>query len=202
MDILLQIWGGSCYLLNKILLSNAEGVKNNRKLRINAWLIYLIGLPAWIIILFIQRDWIASGVELGGVPAMILGLVISMRRFKKAPKLLIRGVEICAYTVLTIGIAYSLYEYGGITALSQLFEIGVMAGFLIGTSMLAKRNPDGWIFYMVMNVSMGSLMLLQGNTILAVQQGFSLYFVIRGYILSRDQLHNVRYSGLLKTKTA
>ena len=202
MDILLQIWGGSCYLLSKILLSNAEGVKNNRKLIINGWLIYLIGLPAWIIILFIQRDWIASGVELGGVPAMILGLVISMRRFKKAPKLLIRGVEICAYTVLTIGIAYSLYEYGGITALSQLFEIGVMAGFLIGTSMLAKRNPDGWIFYMVMNVSMWSLMLLQGNTILAVQQGFSLYFVIRGYILSRDQIQNVRYSGLLKTKTA
>ena len=202
MDTLLQLWGGTFYLLNKIFLSSSENGKNGSKLRIYGWVFYLIGVPAWIIILVLQRNWIASGIEFGGIPVMVLGLVVSLRRLKKVPQLLIRSSEICAYTILAIGIAYSLYDYGGITALSQLFEIGVMAGFLIGTSMLAKKNADGWIYYMIMNVSMGSLMIIQGNSILAVQQGFSLFFVVRGYILSRYQPQNVRYSGLLKTKTA
>ena len=42
MDIFLQVWGGVCYLLNKILLSRAEGAENDGNWRVDGWLLYLI----------------------------------------------------------------------------------------------------------------------------------------------------------------
>ena len=77
MDIFLQIWGGGCYLLNKILLSRAEGKDESTKLRIWGWFVYLVGLPAWVIILVLKNDWIAATIEAGGAPAMLLGLMVS-----------------------------------------------------------------------------------------------------------------------------
>ena len=76
MDIILQAWGGSFYLLNKIFFALAEGKKQKtkRQLRIAGWLIYILGVPAWVIILVSKYDWIAASIEAGGVPAMLFGL--------------------------------------------------------------------------------------------------------------------------------
>ncbi|GHV33784.1 hypothetical protein AGMMS4952_26050 [Spirochaetia bacterium] len=53
--------------------------------------------------------------------------------------------EICTYLMIVIGVSYSLYPFGGITAFSQVLEIGVTIGFLLGSFLLAKRRPSGWL---------------------------------------------------------
>ena len=185
MDISLQIWGGACYLLNKIFLSRAEGTRDNRKWRIFGWSVYLVGLPAWVIILVIKHDWMAAAIEVGGAPAMALGLVAALKGLEQTPRLLKKSAEMFAYGLLIVGVVYSLYDFGGITSFSQVLEIGAMAGFLVGTYLLAKKNPTGWLCFMLMNASMGTLMAIQAKPILAIQQAISFCFVLLGFSRSR-----------------
>ncbi len=184
MDSFFQIWGGDCYLLNKILLSSAEGREDSRKLRIWSWIFYLIGLPAWVIILVAKHDWIAATIEAGGLPAMILGLIVALQGSKRVPKLLDRFSGIFAFVLLGFGVLYSLYDYNGITSVSQVLEMGVMTGFLGGTYLLAKKIHSGWLLFVLMNTNMGLLMLIQNKPILAVQQLISLCFVLNGFYRS------------------
>ncbi len=55
-----------------------------------------------------------------------------------------------------------------------------MVGFLLGSYLLAKRNPNGWLLFMLMNGSMAALMLLRDKPILSIQQILFLCFVIYG----------------------
>jgi hypothetical protein len=84
-----------------------------------------------------------------------------------------------------LGIGYSLYDFGGITSASQLLEMAVTLGFLLGSYLLAKNNSSGWLFFMLMNGSMATLMYLQNKPLLAGQQLLSLCFVVYGYIMSQ-----------------
>jgi hypothetical protein len=186
MDILLQTWGGGFYLLNKIFLALAEGKeqKTKRQLKIVGWLIYILGVPAWVIILVSKHDWIAAAIEVGGVPSMLFGLFTVYQNTDLPNKTFDLMASLCTYGFLIIGVFYSIYDYGGISSASQLLEIGVMVGFLIGSYLLAKSNLFGWIFFMLMNGSMASLMLMQNKPLLTVQQIISLCFVIYGFAVS------------------
>jgi len=77
LDLLLQAWGGGFYLLNKICfaLAAGRGGAGRRRLRFGGWLVYLLGVPAWVILLIDHQNWIAASIEAGGVPSMILGLL-------------------------------------------------------------------------------------------------------------------------------
>lgn len=88
---------------------------------------------------------------------------------------------------LVLGISYSIYDYDGITTISQLLELGIIAEYLIGGYLLAKENPNGWIWYMIMNFSTFCLMAMQAKYIMAGQQLISQYFVIAGYIKARKK---------------
>lgn len=181
MNILLQIWGGGFYLLSKILLSRAQGEADNKSLKIGGWAFYLLGVPAWFILLATKHDWIAATIEVGGVPSMLLGLFLAIKGIKLASQRLDRIAMGFAYVMLFIGITYSLIEHNGIRTLSQILEMGVMVGFLSGTYLIAKENRSGWLFFMMMNISMALLMFMRSNTILVAQQMISLYFVWQGY---------------------
>jgi hypothetical protein len=183
-DLFLQLWGGTGYLTAKILLSYAEGLSDDRKWRIAGWSAYLAGLPAWVVLLASHRDWIAAAIEAGGVPSLILGLVLAVKRIDHAPKLLDRCVSVFIYIMIIIGAAYSVYVFKGITAFSQILEFGVTIGFLLGSYLLAKKKGSGWLLYALMLVSMGALMLIQGKIILVVQQAVSLVFAIFGFVRS------------------
>ena len=185
MDIIFQVWGGGFYLLNKIFFALAEGKKENikRKLKIAGWMVYLLGVPAWVIILISKHDWIAASIETGGVPSMLFGLFNVYQNAESPNKILDIIVSIITYVFLVLGASYSLYDYGGITSASQVLEIGVMIGFLIGSYLLAKNNSYGWLFFMLMNGSMASLMLIQDKPLLSVQQLVSLCFVIYGFTI-------------------
>lgn len=185
MDVILQAWGGGFYLLNKIFLALAEGKNKNtkRRLKIAGWLIYLLGVPAWVMILISKHNWIAASIETGGVPSMLFGLFTVYQNSEAPNKIFDIIVSLFTYIFLILGLSYSLYDYGGIASVSQLLEIGVMIGFLVGSYLLAKNNSYGWLFFMLMNGSMASLMLIQNKPFLSVQQLVSLCFVIYGFAI-------------------
>lgn len=186
MDLVLQAWGGGLYLLNKVFFALAEGRPDapKRKLRILGWTVYLLGVPAWVIILVGKHDWIAASIEAGGVPAMLFGLINACQNTDSPNKTFDFVTSMITYAALIFGVSYSVYDYGGFTSGSQLLEIGVMIGFLLGSYLLAKKNSFGWLFFMLMNVSMASLMFLQHKPLLSIQQLVSLCFVIYGFTVA------------------
>jgi len=112
---------------------------------------------------------------------MFLGLYVSWARGKKPSKGVYRLVTALTYAALAIGVANSLYVYGGLTTSSQFLEIGVMFGFLLSGYYIAKDKSVGWLFFMLGNISMAALMFIEGAVILMVQQLISLVFVVYGY---------------------
>ena len=185
MDIILQAWGGGFYLLNKIFLALAEGKNENtkRQLKIVGWIIYILGVPAWVMILISKHNWIAASIETGGVPSMLFGLFTVYQNAEAPNKTFDIIASLFTYVFLILGVSYSVYDYGGIASVSQLLEIGVMIGFLVGSYLLAKNNSYGWLFFMLMNGSMASLMLIQNKPFLSIQQLVSLCFVIYGFAI-------------------
>ncbi|WP_435236844.1 hypothetical protein ACR30L_04485 [Psychromonas sp. PT13] len=187
MDLIFQIWGGLFYLANKILFALSEGKPENIKkdFKIKGWAIYLLGVPAWVTILISHQDWIAASIEAGGIPAMLLGLYNTYHNNQKENKWFNKFVTLCTYSSLAFGLVFSVIHHGGIGSISQVLEVGVMLGFLLGSYSIAKNNPVGWFFFMLMNLSMATLMLLQDKPILMAQQLVSLYFVVYGLKKSR-----------------
>ncbi len=190
MDIILQIFGGLSYLTNKILFAFAENKspKVKRSLKIKGWIIYILGVPAWVIILISNQNWIAASIEVGGIPSMLLGLYNTYHDHKKEHKWFNIFVTTSTYLSLAFGLTYSLIYNNGISSLSQILEMGVMIGFLFGSYFMAKNNSIGWLFFMLMNLSMSALMLLEDKSILMIQQLISLCFVIYGFYKAKQIL--------------
>lgn len=175
--IFLQIWGGSFYLLNKICFSQVERSTNTIKKhrwQIRCWIIYLLGLPAWVIVFIIEHNWIAAAVESGGAPAMLMGLVMALKGKGSESKWL----DYIARGSILAGLTMSIVEFGGIKTSTQFLELGIAAGFLMGTYLLAKDNIQGYFWLMLGNVACSALMGVQGYYLLMTQQLVSLIFVI------------------------
>ena len=189
MDTFLQIWGGGCYLANKILFSLGESRRGSkeRKMKTYGWVIYLLGVPAWVLILAGRHDWIAASIETGGIPSMVFGLANVLADRKKINKCAERVTSYFTYAFIILGVGFSIADHGGIVSTDQILEVLVTVGFLMGSFLLAARRKTGWLFFMLMNLSMGTLMLRQGKPLLAVQQALSLGFVIWGLINSRKR---------------
>ena len=176
----LQIWGGACYLSNKICFSRAERSQTDemkRAWRIRSWAVYLAGVPAWVIVFVGEQNWIAASIEAGGTPSMAAGLVMAARGKGDSPKWLDRLAQVC----IVFGIGISVSDNGGFTLATQYLELGVTAGFLLGTYFMAKQKSSGYLWLMLGNVSCAALMGLQGYYLLMVQQTVSLVFVTDGY---------------------
>jgi hypothetical protein len=193
MDVILQIWGGVGFLVNKILMtiSEKQKVKGNFYEYVNfqkySWIVYLASLPPWIILFALNQNWIASALELAGAPAMLLGL-INFTVHKKSGSNIIRFLEILSIFCFIAGILYSLYDLRGITRFTQILEIILTVSYLIGTYLLAKTNSSGYICYIFMHISCGWIMYLQGYYWLFLQQFLSLIFVTYSYCVSQKNL--------------
>lgn len=183
MNLFLQLWGGIFFLLNKIFFSCAERSKGTRarRWRIASWSVYVIGLPAWIIIFIMKRNWIAAALESCGAPTMVMGLLVAVRGADHQPKWL----DHLALVGIVGGLSASLYDFGGISTVNQLLEIGIVTGYLIGTYMLAKERPGGYLWFLLMNGSNAALMHIQGFPWLMVQQVASLAFVLDAYVQNK-----------------
>lgn len=189
LDKLLQWLGGGLYLLNKIFFSIAErsewrgNTAAARKWRIASWIVYLAGLGPWVVIFVRWHNWIAASVEASGVPAMVLGLVtaITTGESKKVP----RWLDLLAGVCIVLGFGVSLYDFGGLTTINQWLEIGLVVGFLVGTYLLAKKRSSGYLWFVLMHISAGSLMWVQGYPWLLAQQVVSLGFIVDAYRVSQ-----------------
>jgi hypothetical protein len=197
-ELLLQIWGGLSYLLNKVFFSQAERTKtidSRRVWRIRSWIAYLTGVPAWVVVFISKHNWIAAGVESGGAPAMIVGLIIALRGHGAAPKWLNAIAKISVF----VGLALSVYDFGGIKTPSQFLELGIAAGFLMGTYMMAKDKAQGYFGLMLGNVSCASLMGIEGFFIMMIEQLISFIFVADAFWVRRKKL--IRGSSISGTDT-
>jgi hypothetical protein len=184
--ILLQVWGGLFYLLNKLFFAKterAENFVNEQKWLIRAWIVYLIGSPPWVIIFVLERNWIAAAVEASGIPAMLIGLN-GARHGQQANH---SWLDHLARLLVVLSLGLSLYDFGGITSMKQLLEIGVAAGFLMGTYMLAKKNSRGYVWLMVGNITAASLLGVQKYYLLMGQQLISLCLVIDAYHIRKQK---------------
>jgi hypothetical protein len=130
MEIVLQMWGGIFYLLAKVFLAHAEG-KECSDWRIWGWIIYLLGIPPWAIILASNHNWIAMAVEIGGAPAIILGIIVATKQFRKVTLFIDRTIQAFVASLIATGAIYSIYDFHGITNVSQVLELGVTIGFLM-----------------------------------------------------------------------
>lgn len=178
----MQILGGLFYLLNKVFFSMKErsSGEEERLWSIRSWVVYILGLVPWLIILSHENDWMVAFVEAGGLPSMVLGLILAVKhnRMDKGTEVLLDWfARICAIC----GIGYSVYHFGLMTNLTQWYELGGVIGFLVGTYRLAKNHLDGYLWFMLMNGSVGLLMYEQGYKLLGIQQALSLGFVIDAY---------------------
>jgi hypothetical protein len=178
---MLQLWGGLFYLLNKIFYSAAERSDDNQKRRwlIWAWTTFLIGLPAWIWLFVINERWMAAAIEVGGAPAMLLGLIIVIKGEEKNSP---RWLDYLARLAAILGFVYSVYQVGGLKTMTQFLEIGLVSGFLGGTYLLAKQKAQGYLWFLLMHFSTALLMYIDSSPWLAFQQVISIGFVGDAYI--------------------
>jgi hypothetical protein len=187
-ETFLQIWGGTGYFLAKVLLVRAEFVDNDRNLRLTGWIVYLLGLPAWIILLASRQNWIASAIETAGVPAIILGIVMTWRQNNNPNKIIDWSIRVFTCLMIILGVSYSIYTFNGIRTFSQILEIIIIFGYLVSNYLLAKRNPFAWLMFMVGLISMSVLMYIQDKPILCIQQLISLIPAIIGFIKNMKQV--------------
>ena len=113
---------------------------------------------------------------------MVLGLVIALRGTTKNPP---RWLDHFALVCIPLGFGYSLYDFGGITTIDQWLEIGLVLGFLVGTYLLAKEWASGYLWYVLMHVTCGWLMWIQGYPWLLLQQLVSLVFIVDAYRMTQ-----------------
>ena len=180
----LQVWGASFYMLNKICYSKAERSTNSvktRKWQIAAWVVFLVGLPAWVTVFVFEHNWIAAAVEAGGAPAMLVGLIVACCGHGKAPGWLNQ----LALVATLIGLGFSIYEFGSIISIRQILELFLSFGFLIGTYRLAKEDLNGYFGFVLGNISCAILMGIEGSQLFMLQQIVSLIFVIDAYRYAR-----------------
>ena len=112
---------------------------------------------------------------------MLVGLIIAWRGRGTEPIWL----DNLAKASVLLGLAISVYEFGGIKTMRQFLELGIAAGFLMGTYLMAKDDAKGYLWLMVGNVSCASLMGVEGYFILMAQQLVSLAFVTDAFFNSQ-----------------
>lgn len=175
MDTLLQIWGGSTIVLNKVFL--AQGGPNRQRWMALGWVMFLAAMPAWLAIFIIHHNWIAAALEVGGLPAALLGLRAA--RGAQTSTVWRHHVDIFTGVMVAVGLGYSAYDHGGITSITQLLEMAAVAGYLVGANQLSKERRSGWIWFGVMNGATALLMAVQAKWGMAAAQLVSLLFVLR-----------------------
>jgi len=185
---ILQIWAGVFYLFNKIFFSFTERSKkkgDERKKRIISWSVYLIGLPAWLVIFALEKNWILLGVESSGAPAMALGLYLAIKGIERKPP---KWLDVLAKLAIIAGLGFSIYDFGGITTLNQFLELGISVGFIMGTYLLARQRIKGYCWFMLMNACCAALMFVQHYPLLVVQQIISFLFVLDAFLAKKKKM--------------
>ncbi|MDR0504170.1 MAG: multidrug transporter [Treponema sp.] len=188
MELFLQCWGGACYFLSKVFIVRSLFADNERNWRLTGWIIYLAGLPVWVFLLASRQNWIAAAIETAGMPAIILGIVLTWKQTNSPGKYVDWSIRIFTLLMILLGTSCSIYVFNGIKTFSQILEILIIFGYLVSNYLLAKKNPYAWLMFMVGLTSMSILMYMQGNIILCIQQIISMIPVMIGFFKARKKI--------------
>ena len=150
-----------------------------------------MGLPPIVAIFFRERNWLFGVIEIGGAPAMLCGVIAAFRR-RDAPQWL----ELLALAAIPVGLAISLYDFGGITTFTQLLEIAGSAGFLIGTYLLARDRESGYWWFTIMNIATGLLLYLEHYPLIVPQQILSVIIVLDARRIRRSRAKPVSLASI------
>ncbi len=198
---LLQLAAGGFYFLNKAFLLSKLIVRDSKKRLQNilASVIYPFGLPFWIIIFNLEKDYIALSLEAGGIFSMILGIYTSIKGKSQKTKIFEKGCLVITILFILFGAIESINEYGGIKTLTQILEISIVTGFLVGTYYMAIQSKKVYFYFMFMNLSCATLMLIQGNPLLFWFQLASLVWMGMGYIITKKEINQSKEKTWLNT---
>jgi len=181
MEIFLQFWGGIGYLSSKVFIVRAEFLSYDRNCRLIGWIVYLLGLPAWVILFVSKQNWIAAAVEIAGIPSIILGMVITWKQNNNPNKYIDWSIRAFTGITILLGIIFSIHTFGGVKKFSQVLELIIIFGILVSNYLLARRSPYAWLTFTSGHISTGTLMYIQNKPMLFVQQMLSLIPAIIGF---------------------
>ena len=176
------------------MIVRAEFLENDRNSRLFGWIAYLVGLPAWVISLASRQSWIAAASETAGIPSILFGIVMTIKQSNKPNKYADWLIRIFTGIMISLGVTYSIYTFNGIRTFSQILEIIIICGFLVSNYLLAKRNPFAWLVFMVVIMSMGTLMYIQNKPMLFIQQVLSLITATIGFIKCLQKAYYLKKS--------
>ncbi len=184
MDIFLQVWGGTWYLLSKFCWSRVERNKGRQKRiwEVLAWSTYLVGIPAVVALLAARDNWIFAGLEVGNSPTVVSGLIQAFCGTKPRKNQLLRYFLI---GVVVVGLGCSVYKNGGINEAKQWLEIGAVVATFVGTYRIKRKHGDGYLWYVFMCLCTGMLMLIDHRRLFAGQQALSIMFIGDAYVMRK-----------------
>lgn len=178
---LIAWWGGTLFLLNKCFFLGTEIYPSrDQEFRVRSWQVYLVGLPAWLIVFYYKSDFIALAVEAAGFPSMVLGLLRAQGN-RSIPPEWDKRLERTSFLMVPVGIGVvvSAWYFSGLYELTQGLEALLAAGFLIGTRLLVdNRRTPGYAWYLLMNGANTALMYMQHEQVLGFQQASSVVIVV------------------------
>ncbi|MDR0558209.1 MAG: hypothetical protein LBG43_10180 [Treponema sp.] len=99
MEFFLQYWGGVGYFLAKVLLVRAEFVEKDKNLRLTRWVVLLAG----------RRHWIAAAIETAAVPAMPLGIAMTLKQNDNPHTIVDWSIKIFTCLMILFGVSHSVY---------------------------------------------------------------------------------------------
>jgi hypothetical protein len=179
-----EVLGVTTYIAQKGLLSFYERNKNE-KLKYLSWIMLLFGVPAWVVILIYQQNYIFAGVEGSVFPIVIVK--IFEKKIEQAEGLKTWLDRLCNLIIL-IGIALSVWAfvYGINTVLmTRLLEVVTSVSFVVGTKYLSQEKLSGYAWYILMHLSCGVLFAYQGYYTFLVMQIISIGFIIDAWVMKK-----------------
>ncbi len=171
--LLLQLCGGTLYLLSKVFLSMADG---NLSLRRIGWSVYIAGVPFWMAILWIKTDYIVLGLEFGGGLMLVYGLIKTFQPDAAPYTMWDKTADGSCVILFLMALIFTINTKG--FGFHPFLEVVVASTFAVSAMLLARQDTRGWYVLLLMHFATGYLMYEQQVYWLTMQQTISSLFAL------------------------
>ncbi|MBI5414286.1 hypothetical protein HZA38_02110 [Candidatus Peregrinibacteria bacterium] len=170
-----EILGGFLYFLSKVFLSYV-GESDKKKIRIG-WIVYLLGVPSWVIILWHYQSYIFCGTELAGGIVIFRGLISSFQEKKKTE---FDSIDIGICVLVFLITLWHTVQTVGFESIVPYLEVIIAVGFPLGGYLRRKENIFCWYAFTAMHLAAMPILWEKGRMLLWTLQALSVFFALRG----------------------